>query len=292
MTINGLAVSTRKNYERALAALALFHDQLPLNLTQDQVEEYLYHTKTLSNVGSDNNFKFTICALRFVYRMEGMTELAIQLPQLKQRRKLPVVLSKQEVTAMMNIPCMMKHRVIIALLYGCGLRCGELRNLKISDIDLDREVLFVRQGKGKKDRYIPMGSTLSQILKKYIQIKKPVNWLISGKQSRRDNSSVYEFGSTFGQRSIQWAVRRAAQVAGICKNVNVHSLRHTYATHLLEDGVNILSIRELLGHAHISTTMIYLHVAQINNHQKCSPLDTLQGLRVIGYIQGALNFGD
>lgn len=99
------------------------------------------------------------------------------------------------------------------------------------------------------------------------------------------------FETQYGQRSVQWAIKRAAQLAGIIKPVSVQSLRHTYATHLLEDGINILIIKELLGHANIRTTMIYLHVAQINNHQKCSPLDTLQGLRIIGYVQGELKFG-
>ena len=100
--------------------------------------------------------------------------------------------------------------------------------------------------------------------------------------------SVFE--PQYGQRSVQWAIKRAGQLAGITKPLSVHSLRHTYATHLLEDGVNILTIQQMLGHAHVRTTMLYPHVAQINNHQKCSPLDTLEGLKVIGTVQGMLDF--
>jgi integrase/recombinase XerD len=291
MTINDRAESTCKSYGRSLAAAALHFNCLPTQLNLDQVEEYLYQLKAQYAEASDNGFKFTICALRVAFRMEGLEELRLQLPSIRKRKKLPVVLSKQEMTAMMNIPCLMMHRVLIAVLYGCGLRCAEVRNIKVMDIDLHRALLHVRQGKGRKDRYVPLGKNLTGILERYLQIQKPITWLFQGK-GRGSNSkrffSVYE--PQYGQRSVQWAIKRAAQLAGITKPLSVHSLRHTYATHLLEDGVNILTVQELLGHAHVRTTMMYLHVAQVNNRHKCSPLDTLEGLRVIGYVQGLLNF--
>ncbi len=291
MVINDRAHSTSATYGRSLAALALHFNCLPTQLTTDQVNEYLYLVKQQRGEGCDSTFKFTICALRFAYRMEGLEELRLQLPPTRRRKKLPVVLSKQEMTAMMNIPCLMMHRVLIAVLYGCGLRCSEARNLKVDDIDFDREVVHVRQSKNRKDRYVPMGKILGSILMKYIEIHKPGTWLFPGKRWAKTSKrffAVYE--PQYGQRSIQWAISRAAQLAGVRKSMNVHSLRHTYATHLLEDGVNILTIKEMLGHANVRTTMIYLHVAQINNHFKCSPLDTLEGLHVIGYVQGKLNF--
>lgn len=289
MSINDRAISTCNNYGRCLAAIALFYKRLPTSLTLDEIEEYLFIVKQKAVDGSLNTMKFTICALKFVYKMEGMDELRIQLPVIRCRRKLPVVLSKEEVASMMNIPCLLPHRLMIAILYGCGLRCGEIRNLKVTDIDLNRAVLHVRQGKGKKDRYMPLGKTLPVILKQYIKTMKPDGWLFPGKRwedsSRRFFPVLQSPSST---SSIQWAIKRAAKLAGICKPISVHSLRHTYATHLLEDGVNILTIRELMGHAHISTTMIYLHVAQVNNRNKCSPLDSLQGIRVIPAVQGEL----
>ena len=291
MSINDRAESTCKSYGRSLAAMALHFKGLPTFLSLDEIEEYLYLTKIRSETGSDNCFKFAICSLRFVFRMEGLDELRLKLPVIKKNRKLPVVLSKEEITAMMNIPCLLRHRVMIALLYGCGLRCAEVRNVKVTDIDLHRAVLHVRQGKGKKDRYMPLGKTLPAILEKYLGIQKPTSWLFPGARwGNIDNRFFTVFEPQFGQRSIQWAIKRAAQLAGILKPVNVHSLRHTYATHLLEDGVNILTIKELMGHANIKTTMIYLHVAQVDNRHKCSPLDTLQGLKVIGSVQGELKF--
>ncbi len=291
MSINDRAESTCKNYGRSLGSIALHFKCIPTVLKLDDIEEYLFIVKNRSEHGSDIAMKFAICALRFVYRMEGLDELRLKLPVIKRRRKLPVVLSKEEMTAMMNIPCLLRHRVMIALLYGCGLRCGEVRNIKVTDLDFDRLVLHVRQGKGKKDRYMPLGKTLPVILKKYIKQEKPKNWLFPGTRwGKQTNRFFSVFENQFGQRSIQWAIKRAALLAGICKTVSVHSLRHTYATHLLEDGINILTIKELLGHAHIQTTMIYLHVAQVDNRHKCSPLDKLEGLKIIGSLQGELNF--
>jgi len=294
MVIYDRAESTCKNYARSLAVLALHYHCIPTSLSLNQIEEYLYLVKQRAETGSDNYFKFTIASLRFVFRMEGLDEIRLQLPSIRKKRKLPVVLSKQEMTAMLNIPCLLRHRVMIALLYGCGLRCGEVRNVKVSDIDLDREVLHVRQGKGRKDRYMPLGKTLPVILKKYIKIQRPKIWLFPGQRWGKAANVRFHttFDAKFGQRSVQWAIKRAAQLAGIVKSVNVHSLRHTYATHLLEDGVNILTIKELMGHAHVETTMIYLHVAQVNNRHTCSPLDTLEGLKVIGSIQGEINFNN
>ncbi|MFC4263840.1 tyrosine-type recombinase/integrase [Ferruginibacter yonginensis] len=291
MCIDDRADSTSKNYGRSLAHLALHYLIIPIHLSLDEIQDYLYLIKPKVDGASYSNFKFTVCALRYVYRMEGLDELRIQLPVLKKGRKLPIVLSKQEITAMMNCACLMKHRVLIALLYGCGLRCSEVRNIKVYDIDLERAVVHIRQAKGRKDRYVPLGTNLTTILEKYIRLFKPTDWLFTGSRWANNTSrffSVYEH--QYGQRSVQWAVARAAQLAGVKKHINVHSLRHTYATHLLEDGVNILTIKELLGHANVKTTMIYLHVAQINHSKSCSPLDSLKGLKVIGSVQASLNF--
>ncbi|MFN8244154.1 MAG: tyrosine-type recombinase/integrase [Ferruginibacter sp.] len=292
MEINGLATSTQKNYSRSLASMAIHFKQLPITLSQDQLEEYLYKLRKASAGSSFNSFKFAICALQFVFRNFDLPGYTIKLPPVKQRRKLPVVLSRQEITALMNVSSHLKQRVMIALLYGCGLRCGELRNLKLADVDLDRSMLFIRQAKGKKDRYIPLGNTLTNILAKYIRIEKPGEWLFTGKNKRGPLPARHAFASSIRQRSIQSLIKQTARKAGIVKNINVHSLRHTYATHLLEDGVDILTIRELLGHAHISTTLVYLHVAQVTEQPLHSPLDKLSGLKIIGYVQTAFSFGE
>jgi site-specific recombinase XerD len=290
MFINDRAESTVNNYGRQLAALAIHYHCIPTALSLDQVEEYLFLIKQKYGEESDNNFKFLVCGLRFAYRMEGMNELRLSLPVIRKNKKLPVVLSKEEVAAMINIPCLLKHRVMIALLYGCGLRCGEIRNVKVMDIDFHRAVIHVRQGKGKKDRYVPLGNSLPPILKKYIALEQSSSWLFPGHRPKKGGLFFTEFKTKYGQRSVQWAIKRAALLAGISKPVNVHSLRHTYATHLLEDGINILTIKEMMGHANVRTTMLYLHVAQINNSIKCSPFDTLKGIRLLQGVQTSFEF--
>ncbi len=292
ISINNLSQSTSNTYGRSLAAIALHFNCLPTVLSLDQVEGYLYWVKQHHPETTDGYFKFAICALRFLYRMEGMKELSLKLPVIRKRKKLPVVLSKEEMVAMINTPCLLKHRLMIALLYGCGLRCGEVRNIKVTDIDLQRAVVHVRQGKGKKDRYVPLGKILPPILEKYIQLYRPTSWLFSGNRTPKENRFSTVFEAKYGQRSVQWAITRAAQMAGIKKHINVHTLRHTYATHLLEDGVSIVSIKELLGHSCIRTTLIYLHVAQINHAAKCSPFDTLKGVRLMQGVQTSFDFAD
>lgn len=167
--------------------------------------------------------------------------------------------------ALLKVPTLLKHRVLIGLLYGCGLRCHEVRALLIKDVDFDRNMIHVRQGKGRKDRYVPIGANLSRGLKKYLDAEHPVKWLFNGKDHREP----------FSPRGVQWVVREATKRTKIQKPVSVHTLRHTYATHLLEMGLDIVSIKELLGHAHIETTMVYLHVAKAGRQAPFSPLDKL-----------------
>jgi integrase/recombinase XerD len=167
------------------------------------------------------------------------------LPAIKKENKLPVVLSKQEVWLMLKACTLLKHKILIGLLYGCGLRCLEVRSLHLADLDYDRKMLKVVQGKGKKDRYVPLSIHLIRGLQKYISAEKPTNYLLGG-VNIIDRAGV-EFDSRYSQRGVQWAVKEAAKRAGILKDVHVHTLRHTYATHLLEDGLDILSVKDLLG---------------------------------------------
>ena len=153
----------------------------------------------------------------------------------------------------------------MGLCYDCGLRCGEVRNLRIGDIDLERKMLHVRQGKGGKDRIVPLGIMLQRGIKTYIDTQRPKTFLFEGND-----------GQAFSQRGAQWIIGQAIKKTSIVKqDVSLHTLRHSYATHLLEQGVSILAIKELLGHAHITTTMVYLHLAIPALAQIISPLDTL-----------------
>lgn len=194
-----------------------------------------------------------------------MKDKRIELPTIKRSKKLPVVLSQEEVRRLLKAPKLLKHRVLIALLYGCGLRCFEVRNLKIADLDFDRKVLHVKDGKGKKDRYVPLADILIRGLKAYLEAEQPIEWLFNSKDQEIKGRVGGDFDSRYSQRGVQWAVNEAKKKAGIAKPMNVHTLRHTFATHLLEEGLDILTIKDLLGHECIDTTMIYLHVAQLTS---------------------------
>ena len=253
--------------------MALHFGKVPTLLDQDQVHEYLYLLQQRSKTPSQTYFKHTVYGLRFLLKSEGLPYSFLHLPEIKEAKTLPVVLSKEEVWKMLTNCSLLKHKILIGLLYGCGLRCLEVRSLRLGDLDFDRLQLKVVQGKGKKDRYVPLSSHLVRGLKAYIEAEKPTEYLFGGTFNGKQVGGVFD--SRYSQKGVQWAVKEAAKRAGIVKSVCVHTLRHTYATHLIEDGLDILSVKELLGHENIETTMIYLHVAQNERRKLFSPLDTL-----------------
>ncbi|HMS70285.1 MAG TPA: tyrosine-type recombinase/integrase [Saprospiraceae bacterium] len=253
--------------------MALYFECLPTELDEDQVTDYLHLLQQQHNTPSDSYFKHTVYGLRMLCKVEGIKPLDIGLPSIKGPNKLPVVLSKQEMWHLINAPELLKHKILIGLLYGCGLRCLESRSVRLQDLDFDRKVIHVVQGKGKKDRYVPLSEHLIRGLRQYIEAEGPEEWLFNGQPL--ENRKGGDFDSRYSQKGVQWAVKSAAKKAGIIKNVNVHTLRHTYATHLLEDGMDIMTLKEMLGHESIETTMVYLHIAQSGRCKPFSPLDTL-----------------
>lgn len=263
--VSGKSLSTLNNYMRCISHVALYFNGLPSQLDIEQIEEYLLMVKKRNTSDSESFFKHTVYGLRFLFRCEGLNDRAIKLPQLKRVNTLPVVLGQSEMKELLHAPTLLKHRVLIGLLYGCGLRCQEARTLLLKDVDFERNMIHVRQSKGRKDRYVPIGVTLGRGLKKYIEAEHPYRWLFNGKNHHEG----------FSQKGVQWVVREATKKTSIQKHVTVHTLRHSYATHLLEEGLDIVSIKELLGHAHIETTMVYLHVAKSGRQAPFSPLDRL-----------------
>lgn len=274
ISISGKSQSTLKSYGSHLAKLALHFNCLPTLLDPDQINDYLYLIQQQHKTPSDSYFKFTVYGLRFAFRMMGLKDKHIELPSIKHEKKLPVVLSKEEVKRLLKAPKLLKHRILLGLLYGCGLRCFEVRNVRLCDLDFDRRILHVQKGKGKKDRYVPLSEILIRGLRAYIEVECPQEYLFNGKPEGRAGG---DFDGRYSQRGVQWALKQACKEAGIIKETSVHTLRHTYATHLLEDGLDIVSIKDLLGHECIDTTMIYLHVAVLGRRKSFSPLDTLYG---------------
>ena len=256
------------NYGRCLATMALHFHCDPLELDQEQVLDYLHYLKSQSQTPSASYFKHTVYGLSLAYKVMGISKGTVTLPSLKFPKRLPVVLSTQEIKRLMSTPRLLKHRLVIAMLYGCGLRRFELLNIKLQDVDLDRKMLHIRQGKGRKDRYVPLGDMLSRGLKTYIEAERPYVWLFNGK----DNTGQLH---RFSESGVQWIVKEAAKASGIKKHVTSHVLRHTYATHLLEMGLDIMSLKDLLGHSDIHTTMMYLHIARLNKGRAFNPIDKL-----------------
>lgn len=252
--------------------MALHFECCPIELDSEQVLDYLHYLKNQHKTPSDSFFKHTVYGLRYLYRVYGMDHLRIQLPAIERPKKLPVILSQSEIKILLKTPVLLKHRLLLALLYGCGLRCFELRNLKIKDISFERKLLHVRNGKGRKDRYVPIDELLVGGIKKYIAVVHPRDWLFNG----NDRS-----GNLVGlsQTGVQWVVKQARKKSGINKQITAHTLRHSYATHLLEMGLDMVSLKEVLGHADIQTTMVYLHVSNLGRQAAFSPLERLYKIR-------------
>jgi integrase/recombinase XerD len=206
-----------------------------------------------------------VYGLRYYYRLLGMNKKAIALPSLKGNTKLPVILNHLELKELFSAPTLLKQRIVLTLIYSAGLRGQEVINLKISDVDFQRKTIHIRQSKYKKDRIVPLAESMAVGLKKYLKAENPHIWLFNGKEP----------DGRYSVRGLSWVMRENLKKTSITKEVNLHSLRHSYATHLLEQGVNIVTLKELLGHACITTTMIYLHVAQCPLIKPHSPLDTL-----------------
>jgi len=248
--------------------MALHFKCSPLDLDEDQILDYLHYLKTQNRTPSSSYFKHTVYGLRFAYKVMGMEQKRIFLPKMKFPKKLPVVLSQPEVRKLLKAPDLLRHRIMLGLLYGCGLRRSELLNIRIEDVDLDRKMLHIREGKGCKDRYVPLGIHLVRGILTYLEAEPPYIWLFNGK----DNTGRLQ---QFSETGVQWVINQATQKAGIKKRVTSHVLRHTYATHLLEMGMDIMTLKEQLGHVDIKTTLIYLHVAQLGRDKAFSPLDKL-----------------
>jgi integrase/recombinase XerD len=263
ISVSGKSCSTLTNYGRQLALLALHYNCVPTDLDIDQVLDYL-HLVISKGTPAATFFKFTVYGMRYACKMRGLSYLQFSLPEIERPDKLPVVLSQQEVKDLLRGCTLLKHRILLGTIYGCGLRCAEVRQLAIADADLQRGMLHVKNGKGGKDRYVPLGDMLMRGIAKYLQAERPQQWLFEGTN-----------GGCLSQRGTQWVVSQAVKKAGIIKEVSTHTLRHTYATHLLEQGLDIVTIKELLGHEAIETTMVYLHIAQPSARTAFSPLDNL-----------------
>jgi len=263
--LGGRSQSTFDNYIRRIALVCLEYNRLPEDISEDEINDYLTGLAQMPKSPSRSSFKHAVYGLRYYFRHMGLNKRATDLPSMKKEVKLPVIFNRSELRQLFKAPTLLKHRIALTLIYSAGLRSQEAINLKLSDIDFERRTIHIRQSKFKKDRIVPLSDYMAEGLKKYISAEHPHIWLFNGKEP----------DGRYSVKGLSWIIRENLKKTDIKKNVSLHSLRHSYATHLLEDGVNIVTIKELLGHAHIATTMLYLHVAQIPPGATHSPLDTL-----------------
>lgn len=265
LVIEDKARSTHENYLRQMSKLALHYDRTPLELDTGELEEYLY---LLIQKGSDSlsSFKHLVYGLRKLYLLFDKEDLHLSLPSINRPKQLPVVLSTQEVKRLLKAPERIWEKVMFGFVYDTGLRIDELTNLLIGDVDLDRGQVHVRQSKNKKDRYITMSSHIVRGIKKHLALNSPLDYLFESPTRK---------GIPISKTHIRRLLKAAVEKARIKKQVCVHTLRHTYATHQLEAGQNIMLVKESLGHADIRTTLMYLHIAQMDPVKKFGCMEML-----------------
>lgn len=266
MQVRNLSPITQRDYLYAVARFAKHFGKPPDQLGAEEIRAYQLHL--ISKRIAWSTLRVVVCALRFFYRVTLDRDWIIQHhPYPRPERKLPVVLSLAEVQQFLEAIPNLKHRAALMTAYAAGLRVSEVVALKIADIDSQRMVIRIEQGKGRKDRYVMLSPRLLTILRTYWKIVRPKPWLFPGQES----------GQHLSVRTLQTACRNAAQDSGLTKPVTMHSLRHCFATHLLEKGTDLRTIQLLLGHRSLSTTARYLKVATSSVCSTSSPFDLLDG---------------
>jgi integrase/recombinase XerD len=267
LVINGKSRSTHENYLRQIAKLALHCSKSPLELEPIKLEEFLYHLmqrgKTTSSM---SEFKHLVYGLRKLYLLYGLDTMHIKLPSIPRSKALPVVLSHTEVKRLLHAPKHLWERLLYAMAYDTGMRISELVNVRINDVDLERKQVHIRESKFKKDRYVEISSHLVRGIQKHLQLNTPVDYLFNHPQQK---------GIPLSKTGIRLKLKEAVKQAGLKKDVCMHTFRHTFATHQLEAGQNIVSVKEAMGHALLSTTMIYLNIARLKANNVSGCLDNL-----------------
>ena len=269
--IRNYAPTTVACYVRSVAEFAKHFNKPPDQLGPEQIRSWQLFLLKEKRVKLSTYIQ-AVCALRFFYQNTLHRRVEIdRIPLPRYEKKLPVILSKAEVKALLEASKNLKHQAMLATMYGAGLRVSEVANLKVSDLDRERHVIWVRGGKGHKDRQVMLGEPLRDLLAGYWRWKRPTEWLFPGGVPDRP----------IGTNSVFRACEKAARKAGIAKPIHPHSLRHAFATHLLDEGVNLLVIQTLLGHAHLKTTARYLHLSDSVVRSTRSPLETLGSLDLV-----------
>ena len=269
MTIRKFVPKTQHDYVQRVKDFAVFLGRSPASASKEDVRRFQLHLA--SNGAGTPKMNATAAALRFFFNVTlDRADLAKQASFVHEPRKLPVVLSPEEVARMLEAAPGIKYKAALSVAYGAGLRVSEVVSLKVSDVDSQRMMLRVEQGKGRKDRYAMLSPQLLERLRDWYRIARPQGWLFPGQNPVNPMTT----------RQLTRACHAAAQAAGITKRVSPHTLRHSFATHLLEQHIDVRVIQVLLGHAKLETTALYTAVATNTIREVKSPLDRLTPLMV------------
>jgi site-specific recombinase XerD len=266
--VRGFSDRTRETYLAIVKQFVRYFMKPPDQITLEDIRKYQLYLKEEKKYAT-NTFNLHVSALKFLYNVTLKKHWYIErIPYSKRSKPLPVVLSREEILRMYKTIEYIKHKALFLMLYSTGMRCSELIHVKVGDIDSKRMVVRVENGKGQKDRYVMLSKTLLTCLRLYwaSQFPRLKTWLFPG----------YNLDEPMVRETPKKIIIAAAQKAGITKHVTTHTLRHTFATHLLEAGVDIRRIQFLLGHRSLRTTGKYLHVSQAYLETTKNPLDTLE----------------
>ena len=264
LKLKGYSSNTQRVYLSHMRKISGFLEEKLDELEQERIKDYLFFLLEKEKV-SHSFANQAISAVKFFTSEVLEKNIRLNLSRPKKEKKLPKILSKNEVKKILNSLDNEKHKTILYIIYSAGLRVSEVVNLKCEDIDIDRMLVRIKQDKGRKDRYTLLYKLSLKKLKKYFELYKPQKWLFPGAKPTKHLT----------KRTVQRIFKKAAKKAKINKNVSVHALRHSFATHLLENGIDLRYIQELLGHKSSTTTEIYTHVSKGEILSIDSPLDDL-----------------
>jgi site-specific recombinase XerD len=266
MRIRNMSIHTQKAYIRYVSKFAQHHGRSPVDLDIEDIRKYQIYLVNECKI-SYGTLSQVVGALRFLYRHTLRRPWIIEmLPYPKKNRYLPRVLSREQICKLLKCIRNLKHEAILTCCYAAGLRVAEVAHLRVTDIDSKRMVIRVYQGKRKKDRYVPLSENLLELLREYWRVYRPVYWLFPTRQNPKRPLTT---------RSIARTCVKARIAAGLPNDVTCHTLRHSFATHLLEDGVNVRAIQILLGHASLKSTALYTHVSTKGVLETKSPFDSM-----------------
>jgi integrase/recombinase XerD len=258
--------STVTTYSEALKSFLIFYREKPIvEITNEDVIVYNNEYILKNNLSASYQNQI-VNAIKLFFQTIRETKMMVdKIHRPKRSKVLPNVLSKEEVKLILNAHSNIKHKMMLSLIYSCGLRCGELLALQPVHIDSNRNIVLLKNAKGKKDRIVPLSPKILEMLRDYYKVYKPTTYLFEGQTK----------GQPYDARSLQLILKQALKKSGITKPATLHWLRHSYATHLLESGTDLRYIQELLGHNSSKTTEIYTHVSTKSLQQIKSPFDDL-----------------